>query len=143
MDSRGRLSLRDRSFELWNIRWRRMSVQRLQKCDDLPALRLGQVRPNRHASPDNAIGEDPEKRAGRCLLYFLPQQAWTTSCASCFSAVTVGAMLFEELSARDRLLSIALEGVLPNSCCSGSSRQRGVHGLAVLLRRGVIVLRQR
>src|ERR1019366_7910091 len=129
MDSRGRLSLRDRSFELWNIRWRRMSVQRLQKCDDLPALRLGQVRPNRHASPDNAIGEDPEKRAGRCLLYFLPQQAWTTSCASCFSAVTVGAMLFKEFAACGCLSGIALEGVLPNLCRCRGIRQRDVYGL--------------
>src|ERR1700720_918835 len=39
----------------------RGSVQGVYKCDELPALLFRQLRPDRHASADNSIREDPDK----------------------------------------------------------------------------------
>jgi len=82
----------------------------LQECDDLPALWLGQLRPDRHAVPDHSVGQDPEERAGCGLPHLWPQQAGASPCAAGFFPVAFSTVLFEELSTGDGLASIAIEG---------------------------------
>jgi len=51
----------------------RLRPQRLQECNNLPALGLRELRPNRHTSANHAVGQEPEKRSRCCLLHFLAQ----------------------------------------------------------------------
>jgi hypothetical protein len=57
---------------LWLI-LHRLDLQRLQERDNLPALWFRQLRPNRHASANHSVAQDPEQGAGGCLLHFFPQ----------------------------------------------------------------------
>jgi len=93
----------------------------------LPALRLRQLRPNRHAAADNSIGEDPEQRASRSLLHFAHPQARPFMSAFAHFAVTLGAVLVEELAARHDGFGITLQWITTALSFRRSFRQFGIN----------------
>src|SRR5208282_4515657 len=90
---------------------RMLALQRLQKRDDLPPLRLRQLGPHRHAAAHHSVGHHPEERARWRLLHFPPHQAGRSLRSSGFFSVAFRAVLLVEFPPRGGRLRIGLQRI--------------------------------
>jgi hypothetical protein len=85
-----------RGFSHWN---RSGTSERFQETDKLPALRFGQLGPDRHAAADYTICQNPENCARFSALDFRDEKTWGSLPAFCLATVALRAMLCVENAA--------------------------------------------
>src|SRR6266581_9570264 len=117
-----------RRFRLW-----RRSAERFDVTDELPALRLGQFRPHRHALPNDAIRQDPENRARFGVLNFGGAQTWCSLTAFGRIAVTFRATLLKENPARGHSVGIFFQWIALGTSFFWGLADFGIHRLLGLL----------
>src|ERR1700730_18442795 len=97
----------------------------------MPALGLRELGPDWHAAADDAVGEDPEERAGSGLLDGIGAQTRALLAALGHFAVAFGAVLIEKGCARCHGVGITFERIAARGGLPGSFRQFGVDVFSV------------
>src|SRR6266851_823211 len=90
---------------------RRSDAERLNVSDELPALRLRKLGPNRHASAHDSVGQNPKDRSGRGVPDFPSAQAWTPLRALGVLAVAFRTVALEEKAARSHRIGILFKWI--------------------------------
>jgi hypothetical protein len=78
----------------------------------LPALWLGQLRPNRHSLSNDSIRQHPENRAWSGALNLGNAEAWSLLAALPGITVALSAVLSKEDAARSNGVQIVLQRIL-------------------------------
>src|ERR1700730_5609243 len=114
--------------------WQRRGVsERFQKTDKLPALRFGQLGPDRHATADDTVCQNPENCARFGALDFRDEKTGASLSGVGFTAVPLGAMLREQYApGGDRF------AVVPKRIFSGAGLVRSFFDFSI---NGVFFLR--
>lgn len=88
-----------------------VGAQRFQERNDLPPLRLRQLRPHRHAAAYHSVGQNPKERAGRGALDLVLAQAGAFFTAFGHAPVAFRAVLGEKLAASSHGIGLIFEWV--------------------------------
>ena len=102
-------------------------MQRFDEGDQLPALWFGEFGPDGHAAADDAIGDQPEKRAGRGGLDRFFEQAGAFAGAFGGVAVALAAVLVEKVASGSDGIGIGCHWIVLDASFFGGFGEFGVN----------------